>query len=228
MKKYWIAALIAALLLCGACAEELSWYPRTLTAPETELQQALYNFALDQAEVMKRNLKRTSDNRIEFEQDVLSENLFAFLQNPDETFSRPVNVVIMTPTESFGEGGSVQLEYANTPQDFSRELWSSAGMRAAHYTNLFNGNMYQVEYLDSMAIHSAQDFPAGSGMAYALCIYGEGMPQIGVSVLLGEDGAAVCRTDLIYFEQIAEYAPEFLTTAINYWGDAAFETVYIK
>ena len=228
MKRAMVFVLLAALLLCSAGAES-TWHPRTISAPENELQQAVYDFALAQAKIMKRNLKCTSENmKAEQEYGILSDVLFSFLQVPDETFAEPLTVVVMTPTPSFGEGGAAQVDFVNNPEDFTEELWSSVGMRVAHYANSFNGNMYQVEYLDSLAIHSAQDFPVGRGMAYAMVFYGEGMPQIGVSILLSEDGSACCQTDVIYFDQIAEYFPTFMVTAINYWGDTSFETVYIK
>lgn len=219
MRKIICILAVMALLCAWTCTGEAPrWTPRIVPVPQNEMQQAVYDLALERAEEMKRIIA-SAGSFLENTQELglVSDELLAYLQDAENTFGKIRSVAVMLPTEAF-------------PRDIAvpDELWPVLGMRVGHYANSYNGSLYQVEFLDDLAVYSAHDLSGGSGMAYALCTYGKGRPQIGISVQMNPSGAAVCRTGLVYFDQIDEVPQAFLAQAITLFGDNAFETVIVK
>lgn len=218
MKRIFSIVLICAFAICSAAYAEFSI--EKLEAPSTDQQQRFYDHALTQVEQLIQNMGGSRMLDYGFEEGMIHEAVFDFMQQTPEELLNPKTVVLFLPTENCGKS-----EYMKEFGQNCTLIHGGLGMSLSYKINSSMGEFYEAMYLDEMSVYDSVDGLDFTPIAFVCCMYEAGEPNILTSYIVN-DSDVISKTTLLYHKQFEEIAsmPGF---ALMIWGDDSFEITAI-
>ena len=219
-------ALFMALLMTNAALAEMAITQQD--APETPEQQMLVELSARQADRIIANMLAFREDDLEPGHDAkhIDDELYDFIVSAGDGLPEPVSVVVMLPTDQFGQNSGFSDAGFDDPAAMPVDYCLNAALLTNYSANLQRD---QAIYLEYNSVMQAVEAWQGKGYAFVLRTYGNGKPQILTAVALSEDSPwAAAKTTMVYFRQIAERQEALLSLLMRPFGPEEYDVIVIR